>query len=122
MKVMKILILDSKKNNISTYRMLANFLEENDYHVDLLFSPKEAIERIENKNADYDLLMVDYNISNMKCTEVLQRVKNVNDRLTLVAMADEIVPKEEIKNIRRFSDYFISKPIDVNLLKKFMAL
>lgn len=117
---MKILILDSKNNNVSTYRMLANFFKENANHVDLLFSPSKAIKVVQNQASDYDLVLVDYNIPNMKCTDVLQKIRKLSTQLIIVTMAEEIVPKEEMKDIRKYSDYFIAKPIDINLLKKFV--
>ena len=117
---MKILILDNKNNSVSTYRMLANLFQENDCHVDLLFSPAEAMKVVQDRTSGYDLVLVDYNIPSMNCTEVLQKIRKLNKQLVLVTMAEEIVPKEEIKNIRRYSDYFIAKPIDIDLLKKFV--
>ncbi len=117
---MKILILDSKENNVRTYRMLADFLRDNNYHVDLLFSPDKAIKVLQKQAFDYDLVLVDYNISPIECTEVLQQIRNIDIKLVLVTMAEEIVPKEEIKRIRKYSDYFIAKPIDINLLKTFV--
>ena len=108
-KVYVLLVEDDKYMNLT----LSGFLEEEGYDIVSAVSANEAIQKIQENNKSYSLVILDYNLGNlsgMTGLDILQKMKSVNPdvkSILITAYSDKKI-KELAKNAG--IDVFINKP------------
>lgn len=108
-KVYVLLVEDDKYMNLT----LSGFLEEEGYDIVSAVSAKEAIEKIQDNNKSYSLVILDYNLGNlsgMTGLDILKRMKLVNPEVKSILIT--AYSNKEIKDLAKNAgiDVFINKP------------
>lgn len=108
-KVYVLLVEDDKYMNLT----LSGFLEEEGYDIVSAVSANEAIEKIQDNNKLYSLVILDYNLGNLSGLtglDILKKMKSVNPdvkSILITAYSDK-----KIKDLAKEAgiDVFINKP------------
>jgi two-component system response regulator (stage 0 sporulation protein F) len=108
-KVYVLLVEDDKYMNLT----LSGFLEEEGYDIVSAGTAQEAIEKIQDNNKPYSLVILDYNLGNLSGLtglDILKKMKKVNPdvrSILITAYSDK-----KIKDLASNAgvDVFINKP------------
>jgi PAS domain S-box-containing protein len=114
----KVLVVDDLQTNLD---VMTGLLMPYGLKVDTASSGKEAVDRIKDENADYDVVFMDHMMPEMDGTEATRTIRNEIDMdyartVPIIALtANAITGSREMFLENGFND-FISKPIDIKLL------
>lgn len=99
--------------------LFAEVLEKDGYHVDWVRSGKDALARLEGDS--YDLLIVDVRMPGMTGLDVTRRARKQFPSVPIVVMTAFGSIETAIEAIREGAFDFVSKPINLDELKRTVA-
>ncbi|MBN1385200.1 MAG: response regulator [Elusimicrobia bacterium] len=89
-------------------------LRDNGYGADVVHTGKEAIERV--KTGIFDVALLDIKLPDIKGTEVLVKLKEINPNIVCIMMTGNTNIETTIDSLRGGAQDYLLKPIDLNHL------
>jgi CheY-like chemotaxis protein/two-component sensor histidine kinase len=113
-KDVRILIAEDVQYNADIiYNMLNVIGYEN---IDIVSNGKQAIEKISQDNK-YDILLLDLKMPIMDGFEVIDIIKRQGIKINICVLTASILEEDKIKCTEMKVDYFLTKPIQMNMLR-----
>jgi len=106
-----ILLIEDDKNTCEVY---SDELIEKGYNVELANDGKHAIELLNTINPD--LVVLDVKLPILEGREVLENIRKRKIKLPVIVCTAFPLKDEEIKMFENISDWFVTKPIDLDIL------
>jgi len=108
---MKALILDDEKNIVE---ILSILLKKEGFDVDIAYSLKEVEDKI------YDIAFIDLRLPDGSGIDIIHRLKQKNNDILIVMITAFASPDTAVEALKRGAYDYISKPFDINDIKKFI--
>ncbi|GAB6073113.1 nitrogen fixation sigma-54 dependent transcriptional regulator GnfM [Venenivibrio stagnispumantis] len=108
---MKTLILDDEKNIVE---ILSILLKKEGFDVDVAYSLKEVEDKI------YDIAFIDLRLPDGSGIDIIHRLKQKNNDILIVMITAFASPDTAVEALKRGAYDYISKPFDINDIKKFI--
>ncbi|MCE5194683.1 MAG: response regulator [Nitrospiraceae bacterium] len=105
----KVLVVD---DDSYVREFLKEFFDFYGYNADCACSGDEAIMLVKKKR--YHIVITEYIIQGISSIELIERIKNLNSSLPVIAMSC-LCPEGEF--LKTGADFFINKPIKFSVLK-----
>ena len=109
----KLLLVEDNETNQKVALALLNFLG---LRTDIANDGQEAIRAIQEK--DYDLIFMDIQMPGMDGYEVTKRIRKMQLNIPIIAMTANAMPSDQKACFEAGMDDFLSKPVDMESLKK----
>lgn len=101
-----ILIIDDDRD-ICT--MLTNFLTRNDYIAHIAHTGHEGLQQL--RSNEYDLVLCDYKLPDVKGVELLQKIKILNTNVAVIIITGYADVKSAVETFRFGANDYITKPL-----------
>ncbi|MBI4667251.1 MAG: response regulator [Nitrospinae bacterium] len=110
----KILIVDDEEGITNS---LTRYFKMNEYHVDSVNSPREALRMIQNEN--YMVIVSDIMMPEMNGIELLRKIKEFNGMIQVIMMTG-VVSIENVLTCLRYgaNDCFLKPLDDLSIMRK----
>lgn len=110
-KNISILLVEDNRASVELIKVVLK-----DYQLDCAASGEEAINKALVGN--YDLFLLDIQLPDMNGVAVMQRIKmNLKSSIPFIALTANAMRGDEEEYLKAGFDYYLSKPMDINLLR-----
>ncbi len=111
----KILIIDDDEMSLKS---LSRVLEEWNFKAEAYLSP--ALIPVDTSIQDFYCAIVDYKLNDLDGVKVINELKRRNIKLLSILISGFEIDKPFLNKIKMTVNYFLEKPIKINLLKKIL--
>ena len=110
-----LLIIDDYKERLE----ISNSLENQGFKIDTAGSETSAFEKL--KSESYDLLVVDYNSSQINTLRIFEYVKEIKEDIKFVIIADDCNAEAAVQYMKDGAFDFLMKPLSKGTLESIIA-
>lgn len=101
-----ILVIDDDRDICTT---LTNFLTRNDFIVHTAHTGQEGLQQL--RSNEYDLILCDYKLPDVKGIELLQKIKILNSNVAIIIITGYAEVKTAVETFRFGASDYITKPL-----------
>jgi diguanylate cyclase (GGDEF)-like protein/putative nucleotidyltransferase with HDIG domain len=109
----RVLVVDDE---LAVGQTLATVLRAKRYDVDVETSASAAIQRLQDHQNQFDVLLTDINMPDMNGLELLDRLRSVDDRIMKIVITGQATLDNALTSLRRGAYDFVEKPVQASHL------
>ncbi len=106
-----ILVVD---DNVDICEVIKDWLEDEDFKVDVAYSGNKALLKIQNN--DYDVILTDVKMPDGSGIDLLNGIKEYNKKIQMIVMMTGFTDIEEEEFYQYGATHFFKKPLKLELL------